>query len=110
MVSKGLIDDNGIIQKACKNLPEEYIRDFMEALSELEDNEAHRTRTFPKTRLHKVEGAKNVYRADIDKVSGWRLHVIYGEDSRIHLCDVLEGKEHDRVIKVIKTRKNLYKE
>ena len=57
-----------------------------------------------------MEGAKNIYRADIDKISGWRIHLMYGkDDKRIHLCDILEGKEHDRVQKVIKKRKDLYK-
>lgn len=109
MAAKGLIDDKGVILKANKILPNELSKDFIEALAELEDNEVHRTRTFTKTRLHKVEGAKDVYRADIDKISGWRIHIMYGNDSRIHLCDILEGKEHDRVGKVIKNRKDLYK-
>lgn len=109
MDAKGLIDDKGVILKANKILPNELSKDFIEALAELEDNEAHRTITFPKTRLHKVEGAKDVYRADIDKISGWRIHVMYGSDKRIHLCDILEGKEHDRVVKAIKNRKELYR-
>ena len=110
MNEKGLIDDKTVIQKANKILPDELCRGFLEAIAELEDNEAHRKREFPKTRLHKVEGDKDVYRADIDKTSGWRIHIMYGsEDKRIHLCDVLKGKEHDRVQMVIKKRKNLYK-
>ena len=95
MNEKGLIDDKTVIQKANKILADELCRGFLEAIAELEDNEAHRKREFPKTRLHKVEGAKDVYRADIDKTSGWRIHIMYGsEDKRIHLCDVLKGKEH----------------
>ncbi|MBE5857121.1 MAG: hypothetical protein E7296_06060 [Lachnospiraceae bacterium] len=110
MSDKGLVDEKGVINKANKILPVELTKDFIEAIAELEDNEAHRTRQFPKTRLHKVEGAKGVYRADIDKTSGWRIHLMFGEkDSLVHLCDVLEGKEHDRVQKVIKNRKELYK-
>lgn len=108
MEVKGLLDDNGVIAKACKILPTEFSRDLIESLSELENNEAHRTRTFPKTRLHKVEGIKDIYRADIDQISGWRLHVQYGKDNNVYLCDVLTGNEHDRVEKVIKTRKHRY--
>lgn len=95
--------------KANKLLPKEYIADLIEAIAELEDNDAHRKLDFPKTRLHSVEGFKGVFRADIDKKSGWRLHVQYDKDKRIHLCDVLEDKEHDRVNHVIKKRKHLYK-
>ena len=110
MNEKGLVDNKAVIQKANKLLPDELCREFLEALAELEDNEAHRTRTFPKTRLHKVSGAKDIYRADINKISGWRIHLIYGTDNRIYLCDVLKGSEHNRVQKVIKKRKNLYKQ
>lgn len=110
MNCKGLVDDKGIIHKANKIIPDELCRNFIEALAELENEEAHIKREYPKTRLHKVEGAKGVYRADIEKVSGWRIHVMFNsDDKRIHICDVLEGKEHNRVQKVIKNRKSLYK-
>ena len=108
MEVKGLLDDKGVIAKACKLLPPELSHDMIESLSELENNEAHRTRTFPKTRLHKVEGIKDIYRADIDKISGWRFHVQYGKDNIVNLCDVLTGNEHDRVGKVVKSRKHRY--
>jgi hypothetical protein len=74
-----LCDQYGIIYQAMKVLPDEQLKiAFLEALAELEDNECHRTRKFPKTRLHKVKGVKQaIYRADIDKVSGWRIHVQY---------------------------------
>lgn len=110
MNEKGIVDDKGVIRKAKKVLPEELCKDLVEALAELEDNEAHRTRKFPKTRLHNVEGAKGVYRADIEKISGWRIHLMYGkDDQRIHLCDVLIDKEHDRPLKVVQKRKARYK-
>ena len=110
MNEKGIIDDKAVIKKANKLLPIDLCKGFIEAIAELEDNEAHRTRSFPKTRLHKVEGAKDIYRADIDQISGWRIHLMYGkDDQRLHLCDVLERKEHDRVTKVIKKRKSHYK-
>jgi hypothetical protein len=42
-----------------KVLPDEQLKiAFLEALAELEDNECHRTRKFPKTRLHKVKEVK----------------------------------------------------
>ncbi|GCL40063.1 hypothetical protein SR1949_51970 [Sphaerospermopsis reniformis] len=53
---KPLLDEYGVIHEAMKILPEYLKIDFLEALAELEDNECHRTRNFPKTRLHKVEG------------------------------------------------------
>ncbi|MEG3839987.1 hypothetical protein [Microcoleus sp. herbarium14] len=81
---------------------------FLEALAELEDQECHRTRQFPKTRLHKVKGVKQaVYRADIDKVSGWRIHVQY-VNGQIRLKDIIEGQRHDNVIEVIKSKKSRY--
>ncbi|WP_322657531.1 hypothetical protein [Dendronalium sp. ChiSLP03b] len=78
-------------------------------MAELEDNECHETRTFPKTRLHKVTGIKQaIYRADIDKISGWRIHLQYSE-RQIYLKDIIEGQEHDDVVvKVIKSKKNRY--
>ena len=106
---KPLLDDYGIIMEAIKKLPDEKMKvAFVEALAELENNECHRTRSFPKTRLHRVRGIKQaIYRADITKISGWRIHLQY-EDGRIALKDVIEGKRHDDVVKVIKTRKGRY--
>jgi hypothetical protein len=74
-----LCDKYGVIYEAMKILPNDELKiGFLEALAELEDNECHRTRKFPKTRLHKVKGIKQaVYRADIDKTSGWRIHLQY---------------------------------
>jgi len=64
---KSLLDEYGVIHEAMKILPDDIKIDFLEALAELEDNECHRTRTFPKTRLHKVKGIKQaIYRADIN--------------------------------------------
>lgn len=108
MNKKGLIDDQAVIYKANEILPDEYSKKFIAAISELEDNDEHIKREFPVTRLHKVSGAKGVYRADIDKISGWRIHVKYGDDNRIHLCDILKDKEHDRVQTVLKSRKSRY--
>lgn len=92
-----------------KILPDDGLKiSFLEALAELEDQECHRTRQFPKTRLHKVKGVKQaVYRADIDKVSGWRIHVQY-VNGQIHLKDIIEGQRHDNVIEVIKSKKSRY--
>lgn len=77
-------------------------------MSILEDNECHRTRSLPKTKLHKVKGIKQaIYRADIDKISGWRIHIQYIE-GKIHLKDIIEGQRHDDVIEVIKSKKDRY--
>ncbi|AUD06508.1 hypothetical protein [Spirosoma pollinicola] len=107
---KKLLDEFGIIHEANKILPDEFKIQFLEALAELEDNECHRTRTFLKTRLHKITGVEQaIYRADIDKISGWRIHVQYEKDSGyLILKDIIEGQQHDNVIKVIKSKKNRY--
>ena len=106
---KPLFDEYGVIYDAQKKLPNDDLKvKLLEALAELEDNECHRTRTFPKTRLHRVRGFKKaVYRADIDKISGWRIHLQYIKDE-IHLKDVIEGKRHDEAVEVIKSKKVRY--
>ena len=104
-----LRDEYGILYQAIKILPDDELKiSLLEALAELEDHECHRTRKFPKTRLHKVTGVKqSIYRANIDKISGWRLHIQY-VDGEIHLKDIIEGQKHDDVIDVIKSKKDRY--
>jgi hypothetical protein len=104
-----LRDEYGIIYEAMKILPNNKLKiGFFEALAELENKECHRTRMFPKTRLHKVKGVTQaIYRADIDKISGWRIHVQY-IDGQIHLKDIIEGQRHDDVCDVIKSKKGRY--
>ncbi|GAB4188792.1 MAG: hypothetical protein Fur006_29460 [Coleofasciculaceae cyanobacterium] len=104
-----LCDEYGIIYEAMKVLPDDELKvGFLEAIAELEDKECHRTRKFPKTRLHKVKGVKQaIYRADIDKVSGWRIYVQY-INGQIHLKDIIERQRHDDVIEVIKSKKGRY--
>ncbi len=65
----GLVDDYGILMQCEKILPSDRHRlKLLEALAELENNECHARREFPKTRLHKIVGIEEaVYRADIDK-------------------------------------------
>ena len=106
---KALLDEYGIINEALKKLPDNKLKlEFLEALAELENNECHRTRTFPKTRLHRVRGVKQaIYRADINKISGWRIHLQY-EDGNVVLKEVIEGQLHDDVIRVIKSKKGRY--
>jgi hypothetical protein len=107
---KKLLDEFGIIYEANKILPDEYKIKFLEALAELEDNGCHKERTFPKTQLHKVTGVEQaIYRAYIDKISGWRIHLQYEKKSGyLILKDIIEGQKHDDVIKVIKSKKNRY--
>jgi hypothetical protein len=107
---KALRDGFGVIREAMKILPTDHFKlDFLRALAELEDNECHRTRTFPHTRLHKVTGIKQpVYRADIDKASGWRLHLQYGSDGALHLKDIIPGQKHDDVHQIIKSKIGRY--
>ncbi len=106
---KPMLDEFGIIHEALKLLPDDKLKvAFLESLAELEDNECHRRRSFPKTRLHRVNGVKQaIYRADITKISGWRIHLQY-VDGQIVLKDVVEGKRHDDVIKVIQSKKGRY--
>ncbi len=93
---KAIFDEHGVIYDANKNLPDDKHKiQFLEALAELENNECHRTKTFPVTRLHKVKGVKQaVYRADVDKISGWRIHLQY-IDGHQHLKDIIPGSKHD---------------
>lgn len=108
---KGLADDYGILMECQKILPDDaHKMQLLESLAELENNECHVHRSFPKTRLHKVQGVEEpVYRADINKITGWRLHLQYNkDDKRLHLKDVVEGQAHDDVVKVIKAKKGRY--
>jgi len=106
---KALLDEFGVIFDANKILPSDELKvKFIGALSELEDNNAHKTRQFPKTRLHKVVGVKQtIYRGGIDKISGWRLHVQY-VDRQLHLKDIIDGQLHDDVVRVIQSKKDRY--
>jgi hypothetical protein len=108
---KTLLDEYGIIYEDNKILPNELLRlKLLGALAELEDNACHKSRQYPKTRLHRVRGyEKAIYRADIDKISGWRLHVQFDSKTKqLHLKDIIEGQNHDHVIKVIKSKKGRY--
>lgn len=92
-----------------KILPSDQLKiGLLEALAEIVDKECYRTKKFPKTRLHKVKGIKQaVYRTDIDKVSGWRIHIQYASEE-ILLKDIIEGQKHDDVVNVIKSKKIRY--
>lgn len=107
--TKPLFDEYGIIHEALKKLEETPLKlAFLEALAELENNECHRTRSFPKTRLHRVSGVQQtIYRADIHKLSGWRIHLQY-KNGEIALKDLIEGRRHDDTLKIIKTKKRRY--
>lgn len=107
--TKKLLDEYGVIYSAFHDLPGDSMRvEFLEALAELEDNECHRTRSFPKTRLHRVVGVKEaIYRADVSKLSGWRIHLQYA-DGGLHLKDLIPGDSHDDVVRVIKSKRSRY--
>jgi hypothetical protein len=104
-----IFDEWGVIRDAHNKLPSTELRAaFLAALDELENNECPRRRNFPRTRLHKVVGYKEpVYRADADKISGWRIHLQY-DGGEIHLKDLIEGQKHDDVLEQIKTKKERY--
>ena len=108
---KKLSDPFGVLHAANKILPDDKHRiACLSAVAELEDNSCHKRRTFPVTRLHRVKGVQQaIYRADIDKVSGWRLHIQYDKaNDQLVLKDIVEGQDHDAVIRVIKSKKNRY--
>lgn len=107
---KKLIDQYGVIFEADKILPAELRSEFLKALAELEKKDCYVEKSFPHTNLHKVTGfkKKDIYRAYINKVSGWRLHVQYSGDDYIILKDIICGKQHDDTIKVIKAKIDRY--
>ncbi len=108
---KALLDEYGVVYEANKCLPDDNHRiQLVEALAELEDNNCHKTRTYPKTRLHRIKGIEQaVYRADINKTSGWRLHLQFDRNNnQLHLKDIVEGQLHDDVIRIIKSKKDRY--
>lgn len=108
---KALIDQYGVVHEANKVLPDTAHKiGLIEALAELEDQNAYKSRQFPNTRLHKVQGVKqSIYRADIQKTSGWRLHLQFQKkDGHLLLKDVVDGQDHDAVQRVITARKHRY--
>lgn len=107
---KGFLDDFGVLMECQKILPDDRHRlQLLQTIAELENNECHRTQIFPVSRFHKIKGIQEkIYRADIDKISGWRLHMQYSADKRLHLKDVIAGSNHDHVVKVIKSKKERY--
>ncbi len=107
--AKPLVDRFGVIREAHKILPADLHSSFLAALAELEDNEAHRTFKFPFTQLHKVAGVQQaIYRANIDKISGWRLHIQYARNDELHLKDILAPAKHDQVGDSIQAKKDRY--
>lgn len=106
---KPILDEWGVILEAQRKLPDERHRlQFLEALAELQNNDSYVQRQFPKTRLHRLSGVDQaVYRADVDKISGWRIHVQL-LDGKLHLKDLVPGEEHDRAAGAVKTRKVRY--
>ena len=83
---------------------------FLEALAELEDHECHRTRKFPKTRLHRVVGYKQpVYTTEVISTrSRAGVCTCNIEDGQIHLKDIIEGQKHDDVLQQIEAKKVRY--
>lgn len=107
MAVKGLVDDFGVIGQVCNDVPEEYHEHFLKALAELEDNDSHVHRSFPISRIHKMDGtgSLSVYRFDVDKISGWRVYAQFGNDNRLHLCGLSEPSEHDDIPGYIKAHR-----
>ena len=106
-----IIDEFAIIRKAEKCLPKELKEKFISAIAELEDNNNYINNQFPVTRLHKISGIdKDIYRADIDKISGWRFHLQMSNEHKnaLLLKNIIEGQKHDSCMKIVKTYKNRY--
>ena len=83
---KPLLDELGVIHDALAKMHDSRLKmEFMEALGVRQP----------------------IYRADINKSSGWRIHVQY-VNGNIVLKDVIEGKHHDSVLKVISAKKGRY--
>ena len=99
-----LFDAWGVIYDAAKRLPNEQLKlGFVAALAELGITSAIAPASFRR----RVYTGSLVYRADIDKVSGWRIHLQY-ENGQVHLKDVIEGQKHDDVLGQIEAKKIRY--
>jgi hypothetical protein len=107
---KTIIDEFGVIFDANKILPDKKLKlQFLEALAELQNNECYKIGSFPKTNLHRVKGYKQpVYRAYVDKISGWRIHLQLKNDGMLHLRDIIVAKKHDKTIKVVESKRYRY--
>ena len=104
-------DPYGVVYDAVKILPDpKHKVGLIETLAELEEASRYVSKDFPKARMHKVAGIKqDVFRADINKYTGWRMHVQHSPDGgHLILNDVLEGKDHDAVVRLIRTRPHRY--
>lgn len=108
---KKLRDNLGVLHQTYKDLPSDYHSDLVKTLAELEDNECHRKHKFPHTQLHKAKGLGkaigDIYICYIHKISGWRFQVQY-KDGYIELLNISCPEEHDRVDKVIISKKNKF--
>lgn len=108
---KKLFDEYAVINNAQRSLPDDKHRLlFLEALAELENNECHKNRQFPVTRLHKMSGVKQtVYRGDVGKMPGWRIYVQYSkDDGALHLKDLAPPSKHDDPDKVVDSKSGKY--
>lgn len=104
---KKIVDDWGVIREANKILPKDDFKlNLLNVIAELEDNDCHITRNFPISQLHKVTGIKkHIYRAYIDKISGWRIHLQYDKTSNsLNLKQIVDGQSHDDCLKIIKSQ------
>lgn len=108
-----IYDETGVIKEAMDILPEDHKILFLNLLAELENKNYHIKKEFPTARVHKVKGIdKTIFRADINKSSGWRLHFQYSAykelKDTIVLKQILEGQKHDILNHIIKKNKNRY--
>ncbi|MGL5083486.1 MAG: hypothetical protein ACRC8A_18555 [Microcoleaceae cyanobacterium] len=75
-----LIDNQEIIRKAVRNLPDSLRFRFLEVLAELETPECFEKKQFPKTNLRRVKGLwPIIYSANIDNRGAWQLYLQYDE-------------------------------
>ncbi|QFJ56270.1 hypothetical protein FXF36_14500 [Pseudobutyrivibrio xylanivorans] len=107
-----LKDMNGVIFESNDKLNDDNKLNLVAVLAELEDENSHKHREFPISQLHKVTGVEGVYRAYINKIEGWRIHLTYNKaEKTFEIVELLSPGEHDRGTKnkVIKSKAKKYR-
>lgn len=95
-----VIDGKGVFTSANKefvNCRAKYKDKLISVIAELQGERAHENHHFPKSELHKQQGQRGLWRAYIDKTSGYRLILkIEKREKKIFLLGITDKEEHDR--------------
>lgn len=95
-----VIDGKGVFTSANKefvNCKAKYKDKLISVIAELQGEYAHESHQFPNSGLHKQEGQRGLWRAYIDKTSGYRLILkIEKKEKKIFLMGITNPEEHDR--------------